>query len=664
MSNSLFSIGLSGLAVAQAALDTTAHNTANVNTDGYSRQSAQIQSSGGLALPGVGFLGAGAQVSSVTRSYDQYLASQLVQAQSGTEALNAYSDQISNIDNLLADSQAGLSPFLQNFFAGVQGVANTPADPAARAQLLSSAQTLAGKFRSTDQYLTNLNTGVEGQVAGTIGQINNFATQIASLNKQIGLLSANAGGQPPNDLLDQRDQLVSSLSKLVGTKVVVQDGGQYNVFIGNGQTLVLGETARQLQVGPSQADPSRQAVSLTLANGSSAELSDTALTGGSLGGLLQFRDQTLIPAQNSLGQMAIALADAFNQQHQLGVDLNGAQGQPFFSLSSPAIIANGKNQGTLQLDAAFATPPNLQKSLSADLTASDYQIDVTSVAGVLQYTATRLADGHVFAPSAGFPMTLDGVTLTVNSGAAQAGDSFLLQPTRTGARDFDVLVKDPARIAAAVPVIAQNSPANQGRGTIGSLSVDATYVPATPAAPIAIQYSAGQLTGFPAGAPVTVTMPGGAAAPGSPYAAGTPVTYAAGATVTVAGMSFVLSGQPADGDVFTISRNTSGVSDGRNALLLRGLQSSGTMDGGTTTFAQSYAQLVGNVGNKAQQLQIAGDAQSSVAAQIRSAQQSVSGVNQDEETANLLMYQQMYQANAKVISTAATVFDAILAIQP
>lgn len=661
MSN-LFSTALSGLAVARAALNTTAHNTANVYTEGYSRQTAQVVSSGGLLTPGVGFFGSGAQVSTVTRNYDQYLSAQLVQAQAGSESLATYRDQIGRIDDLLADAEAGFAPLLQNFFSGVQRVAGAAADPAVRAQLVSSAQTLASKFRSTDQYLTELEASVDSQVAGTLGQINNFATQIASLNKQIGLMTASSGGQPPNDLLDQRDQLVGALSKLVGTKVVVQDGGQYNVFIGTGQTLVLGENARQLQAVPSQADPSRQAIALTMANGTTVELRDEALTGGSLGGLLQFRNEALATTRNTLGRLAIGLADTFNAQHQLGVDLNGVQGEPFFAQSSPTLIANRKNQGTLQLEAAFATGSDLQHGLAGDLTGSDYRIEVQDVGGTLQYTATRLSDGYTFAPSAGFPMTLDGVTLSVSGGTAQAGDSFLLQPTRTGARDLAVLVTDPARIAAAVPVVAENVPGNQGRGSIGSVAVDASYVPATPAAPLTIRYTGGQLTGLPAGEPVTVTLPDGSAAPGSPYAAGAPVDYVSGATVSVAGMSFVLSGQPAEGDGFTLARNTGGVSDGRNALLLAGLQTARTLDGGTTTFSQSYAQLVGNVGNRARQLQIAGEAQASVTAQIRSAQQSVSGVNQDEETANLLMYQQMYQGNAKVIATAAAIFDAILGI--
>jgi flagellar hook-associated protein 1 FlgK len=266
----------------------------------------------------------------------------------------------------------------------------------------------------------------------------------------------------------------------------------------------------------------------------------------------------------------------------------------------------------------------------------------------------------VFAPAAGFPMTLDGVTLSVEGGSAQAGDSFLLQPTRSGARDLAVLVTNPAEVAAAVPIVTGSVVGNRGSASLASVAVDHDYLAAAPALPLELKFSGGQLTGFPAGAAVSVTLPAGTA--GGPYAAGTPVPFTAGARLSFAGVSVTLAGSPAEGDAFTIRRNLAGVSDGGNALLLRGLQTRRTMDGGTASFSQAYAQLVSGVGNKSRQLEIAAQAQSSVTAQIRNSQQSVSGVNQDEETANLLMYQQMYQGNAKVIQAAASMFDAILAI--
>jgi flagellar hook-associated protein 1 FlgK len=632
----MFYTGLSGLNAAQAALVTTGHNTANVNTPGYSRQSAQVASANGSYSAGVGFFGNGVRVVDISRSYDQYLASQLNQAQSSNQALNTYYTQISQIDNLLANQKAGLAPQLQTLFTHVQALANTPADPSARQQLISSSQALANQFRTMDSYLSSLNASVNDQVAGHVEQINAYAEQIASLNTQVAMLSNGSGNQAPNDLLDQRDLLVTELGKLVGTKVVVQDGGQYNIFIGNGQTLVLGDRATRMAAVSSATDPGRTALAMVNAAGKAVELQEGAISGGSLGGLLQFRNETLVTTQNSLGRMAIALSDAFNAQQRLGVDLNGVLGEDFFSQAVPGVMTNTRNTGSLDLTASFSD--------IGQLTTSDYRLDVKAD---LTFSVTRLSDNKVFSAAdlaaSVPPNTFDGVTLAF-AGAAGAGDSFLIQPTRTGARDLAVTLTDPAKVAAASPIITGNTAGNQGSGAISAGSVGAAY-PATPlGATVTLTYNSvtNELSGFPDGSTVS---------------------YTAGAPISFDGITVSISGAPSNGDTFTIGKNTGGVSDGSNALLLGALQNRKTMGNGTASFNDAYGQLVSTVGNKARQVQIAHTAQTSLTTQIRAVQQSVSGVNQDEETANLLMFQQMYQANAKVIQTASTMFDAVLGIR-
>ncbi|MES2362316.1 MAG: flagellar hook-associated protein FlgK [Pseudomonadota bacterium] len=657
MSNSMFFTGLSGLNAAQAALVTTGHNTANVYTAGYSRQSVQIASSGGVYSPSVGFFGNGAKVTDVTRNYDQYLSSQLHQAQSLNQSLGTYYTQISQIDNLLANQKTGLAVQMQSLFTGVQAVANTPADPAARQQLISSSQALASQFRSMDKYLVDLHASVNEQIGGSVEQINTYAQQIASLNKQVAMLSNASGGQAPNDLLDQRDQLVNELGKLVGTKVVVQDGGQYNVFIGNGQTLVLGDKATRLAAVNSASDPSRTTIATINAAGKAIEMQEGVLSGGSLGGLLQFRSETLTTAQNSLGRIAIAMADAFNAQQSLGMDLNGGLGDDFFSQASPGLINNARNRGDLALTPSFSDV--------GALSTSDYTLSVTDVSGTLTYTVNRLSDNQVVGSSTGFPIDFDGISIAATSGTAQAGDSFLIQPTRTGARDMTVLLSDPAKVAAASPIVTGKTATNQGSGVISAGAVDATYLSSTDplglAGAVTLSYDSATnaLSGFPAGAAITVTLADGS---NVPYAAGSPVSYTAGAKMSFNGVTVAMNGAPANGDTFTIGKNTGGVSDGSNALLLGALQNKNTMGNGTVSFNGAYGQLVSTVGNKARQIDISRTAQTSLTTQITSFQQSVSGVNQDEETANLLMFQQMYQANAKVIQTASTMFDAVLGI--
>jgi len=654
MSADLFLTGLSGLSVARSALATTAHNTANVYTEGFSRQVAQVSAGSAIATR-AGFVGAGAQVDTVTRSYDGYLNAQLASAGSSQAALDTYGTQIDRIDALLADNESGLSVLMQGFFSAVQGVANTPADPAARQQLLSSAESLSAKFRGVDQYLSALGDSVNGQLRASTGQINAYASRIANLNQQIGRLGALAGGQPPNDLLDQRDQLVSDLSQIVDVKVLQQDGGQYNVFIGNGQSLVVGQHAARMQAVASTADPTRLAVALTGVAGNVSELADSVITGGSLGGLLAFRAQSLAPAQNAIGRLSLALAGAFNAQHGLGVDLTGAAGGAFFGNAPPGVFSNARNAGDLVLAGRVTD--------AGQLGTSDYAVQVRDVAGTLGYTVTRLADDTTMGTFDGLPIRFDGVTLdAVGGGTAQDGDSFLVLPTRYGARDMQVLPTDPAQVAAASPVITGSVAGNLGSARIDSARIDSGYAATPLAADIELSYDAasGTLSGFPAGVSVTLERADGGT---STYAGGTPVPYAAGAPMHFDGITVSFSGAPAQGDRFTIARNVAGVSDGRNALLLGDLQRQAVVGGGTRTLNGAYSQLVSEVGNRALEVGVAATTQASVTGQIKASQQAISGVNQDEETANLLMYQQMYQANAKVIQTASILFDTVLGIR-
>ena len=649
---SMFYTGLSGLAVARSALMTTAHNTANVQTVGYSRQTSIVVTNGAI-MTGSGFMGTGASVTTVQRSYDRYLTAQLNGAESTASALSSYNSQISRIDSLLADKTSGLTPLMQSFFAGMQGVANTPADPAARQQLISAAQALANTFRATDQYLQDLNTSVNDQIEGSAEQINAYATQIASLNQQIGQLQAMAGGQPPNDLMDQRDQLVAELGNIVDVKVMEQDGGKYNVFIGNGQTLVLGDRASSMKAVTSSADPTRKAMALVGLNGIASELRDNVFTGGSLGGVMAFRAETLTTTQNAIGRLAMALGSAFNDQHKLGVNLNGALGTDFFSEAQAGVFSNARNTGNMVLGAGITD--------TSKLTTSDYSVEVRDVAGTLTYSVTRLSDKAPIGDFTAFPIDFDGVSLSAASGTAQPGDSFLVQPTRTGARDLEVLVRDPAKVAAASPLVTGNTSGNQGNGALSPATVDANYLATPLAANVTLAYDAASntLSGFPATSAVTVTLADGTA---TTYPAGTAVPYTAGASISFDGIKLSMTGAPAQGDTFTIKKNVAGVSDGSNALLLTALQKKNTMGGGSSTFNSAYAQLVSSVGNRTMEIRVAEKTQTSVTDQIRATRDSISGVSQDEETANLLMYQQMYQANAKVIETASTMFNSILGI--
>lgn len=649
---SLLSIGKSGLLAAQVGLATTGNNITNAGVTGYSRQVA-IQVDTPTQDKGFGFVGTGTEVAAVRRYYDNFLATQLRNAESNQASLDVYNKQISQIDNLLADPTAGLSPAMQDFFNGVQDATSNPASAASRQAMLSSAESLAARFQGMSARLTEIASGVNGQIVSNVGEINSFARQIAELNNTIAGLTTD--GKAPNDLLDHRDALLTELNKLVKTSVIPGDNNTLTVQMGTGQPLVVGNKAFTLGTSTSPTDVSRVTVGYLADNGGFSPLPDRVLTGGQLGGLLEFRNGAMDRAQNSLGQVAAAIAVTFNAQHQLGQDQNGALGTAFFGPINAYVGANTNN-----LSSSTADVTAVVKDASA-LTASDYSVDFDGTS----FSVKRLSDGQVTQINP-FPQTepqvIDGVAYTI-TGTPAANDNFLVRPTYNAAKDFDVLVEDRTKIALAAPIATAAPTTNAGNAKITAGTVDANYL--TPGnaltAPVTLTFdkATNTLSGFPAAQDVTVTVNGVATV----YPAGTPsIPYTDGASISFGGVNLAISGTPADLDKFTVGPNTSGVGDGRNGALLAALQTKNTMDNGNANFQTTYAQMVNYVGNKAREAQIGGAAADAAVAQATNAQQSVSGVNLDEEAANLLRYQQAYQASGKVMQVASQLFDTLLSL--
>jgi flagellar hook-associated protein 1 len=631
MSTGIFGIGIGGLAAAQAGLVTTGHNITNANTPGFHRQ-AIVQSPAIPIFTGAGFFGQGVQVDTVMRVYNQYLDSQVASAQAQSSFLSTYHTQLAQIDNVIADSSAGLSPALQDFFQSVQAVAANPSDVPSRQSMLSAGSALTARFNTLAGRFDELRNGVDAQLTSAVGSINSYAQQIAALNGKIQSVQVNAN-QPPNDLLDQRDALIGELNKLVGTSVVKQSDGTLNVFIGNGQNLVVGTQILTLTTAPAVDDPQRLDIAYNV-GGSTTLLSPSTLQGGELGGLLAFRDNDLVAAQNAVGRVALGVAMTMNDQQRLGQDLNGALGTNLFIAPVPGVISKSSNTGTAVLGASIT-------NISA-LTASDYRVTYTGA----NYTVTRLAD-NTTTSYATLPQTVDGIAISIASGAAAAGDSYLIQPTRNAARDIAMNLSDPALIAAAAPIRTAAASTNTGSGVINAGTVNA---PPPPNANL-------QQT-------VTIAFTGANTFSVSGTGTGNPVgvAYTPGANITYNGWTIQIAGAPAAGDVFTIARNSGGVADGRNALLMAGLQTQNTLAGATTTFQGAYSQMVSQVGNKTQQIDITSQAQAKLVDQATQAQQALSGVNLDEEAANLLRYQQAYQAAGKMMQIASTLFQSLLDI--
>lgn len=770
MGTNILGIGQSALAAAQMGIATAGHNIANINTPGYNRQQL-LQSAAAAQNVGGSFIGQGTVIGEVRRVYNEFIGQQVNATQSSQNYASAYLNQIQQISNLVADQSAGVSPALQEFFSSIQNLAISPngtAGAAARQAVLSTGSSLASRIQSLGGRLDQISDDVSNRIGQTVTSINAYSKQIADLNDSIETAVAISGGGAPNDLLDQRDNAITELSKLVNVTVVDQ-GGKYNIFMGTGQPLVLGAKVSVLQPTSSLTDPSRIQVSYE-SNGSLIQLNEQSLTGGELGGLFAFRSNSLDVARNSLGRIAVAIATEFNDQHKLGQDLNGQVGNDFFSIAGPSSTPSGINTSTANMAVSFSDV--------GALTTSDYRVQYLAGVGPAPnyFKITRISDGSVNT-STTLPAVVDGLSFNLAAVGSPAtvvtpnvNDEFMVRPTALAASSISMAINDTSKIAAAVPVttsvpstnlgtgkitsgVVNSSVAatsNSATGVIGSVSVGDSYKSTTLTPPLNLTFATGpnSLAGFPIGALVSVTNAGvtsnyqvaAAAAPAAnppqvvnvPYTSGATVTYGGvsfvikdnpaapaagdtftlgsslpitptkltynsvgnnftgfpananvtvkngntttsyvagsaipyieGSTISFNGLSFTVSGAYTNGDVVNISTNPSGSGDNRNAGLLAGLQTKNTMASGTTSFQGAYGQFVSNVGNKAHELDVTYKSETKLLSQALQAQQSESGVNLDEEAANLLRYQQAYQAAGKLMQIASQLFDAILAI--
>ncbi|AOJ88060.1 flagellar hook-associated protein FlgK [Burkholderia sp. AW33-5] len=658
MSNTLMNLGVSGLNAALWGLTTTGQNISNAATPGYSVERPVYAEASGQYTSS-GYMPQGVNTVTVQRQYSQYLSDQLNSAQSQGGALSTWYSLVAQLNNYVGSPTAGISTAITGYFTGLQNVANSAADPSVRQTAISNAQILANQLNAAGQQYDALRQSVNTQLTSTVSQINTYTAQIAKLNQQIS--AASSQGQPPNQLMDQRDLAVSNLSSLAGVQVVRNDSG-YSVFLAGGQPLVLADKSYQLAAVTSPSDPSELTVvsqGIAGANppGPNQALPDASLSGGTLGGLLAFRSQTLNPAQAQLGAVAASFAAQVNGQNALGIDLSGKPGGNLFTVAAPAVYSNQGNTGNASLSVSFAN--------ASQPTTSDYTLSYDGT----NYTLTDRASGTVVDQKAGpMPLSLGGLNFSFSSGAMNAGDQFTVLPTRGALTGFGLATTSGSAIAAASPAITSASSTNIGTGKIALSGVSAGYQ--VPSTKLTYDAATKSLSGFPVG--TTVTIPGTPptsvtiASPTDPVpydpSTGAAMTMSGAAAGAMNGVTVTLSGTPSDGDSFTIGPYAGGTSDGSNALALSKLVNAKTLGGGTTTLTGAYANYVNNIGNAASQLKSSSTAQTALVGQITSAQQSVSGVNQNEEAANLMQYQQLYQANAKVIQTAASLFQTVLGL--
>jgi flagellar hook-associated protein 1 FlgK len=625
----LMNIGTSALAASQAALTTTGHNIANVNTVGYSRQST-VQATRTPELSGGGFFGRGVDIDTVQRTRSEFLATNasLTESMGAADAVRA--EKLSQLEQLFPVGATGLGAAVSNVFSAFTDLASMPADVTARTALLARINDLTTRFNATSTQMDDLQTQVNAQMASNVKQINSLSGQIASLNVQISNL--RGAGNVPNDLLDKRDQLVNTLNTYVQTSTVTASDGSLGIFIAGGQPLVLGNTASALKLINDASDSSLKSLVISQ-SGLDLGLEYQSLGGGELTGLLRFQSQDLQDARNLVGRMALGVANVLNNQHQLGRDSSGVLGGVLFNIPAMKATPSPYNTSNAVVTATVSDPTG------NGLQPSDYEIAFT---GAGTGTITRLADGTVTgfgAPLAALPRTVDGLQFTLSATAA-AGDKFTLKPAAKAA-ELTSAITSPQKLAATPLSFAF------GTQNTGSLQVSAL------ASPGGTQSQTNPyLT-----SPVRLTFHVTAAGPPATYSydiAGdgtgnlTNQAYTLGAAISFNGWTLTPNaGAPAEGDVLTI-QSFQAAAETRTPVL----------DG--ISLQDAYATALATIGTRVQGGKSAAALSTAIAADAKTAATSVSGVNLDEEAAKLLQYQQSYQASAKILQIAQSVFDTLM----
>ncbi len=631
--SSLLSLGTSALYAANAQLLTTSNNIANANTPGYARQSVELATAGS-AYNGSGYFGRGVTVSTVTRAANMFLAQQAVAAGSAAAADGLRRDMLSQLEKVFAGGEAGLGHAATQIFNAFADVAANPSDLAARQAVLGRLEDFASLARSSSDQIEVLQANVVHDVQGGLSEVNTLAAEMAKLN--LAIAAATNRGHSPNELLDQRDELVRRIGTQVQVHTVQSADQTMAVYVGSGQTLVLGGASFKLVPQADAHDPSRIGVAIDIA-GQLTQLPTPAIGEGQVAGLLQFQDNDLAEARSRLGQLVAGLGHALNSQQALGLDLQGQAGTPLFALQGPQALPAGDNQRNG--DGSFVATVAIRIADPSALAASEYRLE-PDTANAGQYTLTRLMDGKVF-PPVNNGDTVDGFTITIGPDAPQAGDSFLLKPVSSAAAGITVVLKNPRGLAAANPVTGTVSPANTGTATIAALKVETP--PANGYQALTLRFT------DDAGSYALLDADNAELATGS-FSAGQPIRHD--------GLALTLNGLPRNGDRISLVPTGHSASSNGNALRFDDMANRGLIDG--ITVGDSYANLLADVGVRVQGAVASADNTATVAARARAELSAEVGVNLDEEAARLIQFQQSYQAAAKLLQTSQTLFETLL----
>lgn len=645
----ILNTGTRALQANQTALQTAGNNIANVNTKGYSRQSVVLATVEGQ-FTGGGYVGKGVEVQTIQRNFSAFLTRQSALAGSTQAADNTRVDKLTQLESIFSGGSTGLGASINEMLNSFSDVASAPTDLTARTVALTRIDETAARMRSSSQRLDDLQQGVTQELDQKVTAINSLAQNIAEVNGQIARVKGN--GQTPNDLLDKRDQLVRELNTYIQTSSIPADDGTVGIFIGGSQALVLGTTAAPVSIVTDDFGDTLTSKLAITRNGQSITLDEKNLGGGEVSGLLRFQNSDLVEGRNLLGRLTLAVGTAMNTQHNLGLDLDGNPGGDLFSIVS---IANNVSKPVqvpppappVQVNTGTA---NLSLGISdtSKFVASDYEVNFTSgTAGSI----VRRSDGvsQPFDFTATNPVTIDGLTISMPIGTPNAGDRFLLKPFSTAASNIGSAFSTPRALAIASPVAGAMGTTNTGSLQLSALQARSNPIAATP---VTLTFTGSNSYTRSDEIPANATT--------FTYTPGQAIEGTIPATTPLSQWSLTLQGSPKAGDTFTVAPQPAANRNlnAGNASAMLGLRDVTMFDGGVLT--DGYAGLIAQIGIRTQSATYAATVSSAIATDLEKERTGVSGVNLDEEAAQLLQFQQAYQASAKLIQVAQNVFDTLI----
>jgi len=637
-----FNVGVTALTTNQAALQVIGHNIANANTPGFSRQTVSLEQIPGQKF-GNGFFGKGVEVAAVERAFNQFLTKEANLTAANAESATVRYQRLQTLEQLFPMGEAGMGRQLNGFLNSWADVVSSPTNQTARGVVLTRADEFANRLNQTATQLEELRSTTRVQIEAELAQANRLSASIASINQRV--VDSYASGRPPNDLLDQRDQLIAELNKIVQVTTLEADDRSMTVFVGGSVPVVLGNRATPLVGSESISTQGRYTVGFGQPE---ALIDESLLGGGRLKGVLTFYNDDVADVRNQLGRLALSTIELTNRQHRAGLDLNGQPGGDFFNPVSfvNAVVKLNPSAATLSLSVSPVAdaPTRFQ--------ASDYAVRYV---GADQVQIQRVSDGAFFDPATGGFSSASAVTATFGATPANfidfdglrltqtttgvVGDQLVLKPMTGIADQVKVALTSPSQLAIASPVLVNAGVNNSNTLQVESLFRPAGATPPTGWTSTAIEFVAG---GY--------QVNGGAVTP-----------FVSGQPIEVDGFRLTLRGQPTVGDVFTVRPPAAGESVRQNAgngqalLAIRDLDA---LDG--YTLSDGYIPVFAAVSSSIQVAKSDAEFSARVADQAEQRRANQSGVNLDEEAARLLQYQQAYQAAAKFLQSMQSNFDVLL----